>query len=131
MMQQDNSVSSTRAHRGGMSFHAGLAAESCVAQDYERRGFAVARQRWRGKSGEIDLIINDGAGLIFVEVKQSRNFERAAQRVSTAQMRRIYRCAEEYLGTQPMGSLTNVRFDVALMNGHGETRIIENAFGHC
>jgi putative endonuclease len=48
-----------------------------------------------------------------------------------AQMRRIYRCAEEYLGTQPLGSLTDVRFDVALMNGRGETRIIENAFGHC
>ncbi len=129
-MPQDAPVSSTLAHRGGMSFHAGRAAEDCIARDYEQRGFAVARKRWRGKSGEIDLIINDGAGLIFVEVKQSRNFERAALRVSAAQMRRIYRCAEEYLGTQPLGSLTDVRFDVALMNRHGETKIIENAFGH-
>lgn len=119
-----------RTHRGAMSFHAGLAAEGRIAQDYERRGFAVARQRWRGKSGEIDLIVQDGDGLIFVEVKQSRSFERAALRISAAQMRRIYSCAEEYLGTQPRGSLTDVRFDVALVNGHGETQIIENAFGH-
>lgn len=119
-----------RSHRGAMAFHAGLAAEGCVAQDYERRGFRVARQRWRGKRGEIDLIVQDGDGLIFIEVKQSRSFDRAAQRLSAAQMRRIYASAEEFLGTQPLGSLTDVRFDVALVNGHGETQIIENAFGH-
>lgn len=123
--------SNSQKHRGAMSFYAGLAAEDRIAQDYERRGFAVIQQRWRGKGGEIDLIVKDGDGLIFVEVKQSRSFERAAQRVSREQMRRIYSCAEEFLGTQPLGSLTDVRFDVALMNGHGETQIIENAFGHC
>lgn len=120
-----------RAQKGSMSYHAGLAAEGRIAQDYARRGFALARQRWRGKSGEIDLIVRDGDGLIFVEVKQSRDFERAALALGAAQMRRLYRSAEEYLGTQPNGSLTEVRFDVALVNGHGEMKIIENAFGHC
>jgi len=114
-----------------MSYHAGLAAEGRIAQDYERRGFSIARQRWRGTAGEIDLIMRDGDGLVFIEVKQSGSFERAALRVSAAQMRRITCCAEEFLGTQPDGSLTNVRFDVALVNGYGETQIIENAFGHC
>ena len=117
-------------HRGSMSFHAGLAAETIIASDYERRGFTIAHQRWRGKSGEIDLIVQDGEGLIFIEVKQSRSFDRAALRLSPAQIGRIYNCAAEYLGTQPRGSLTEVRFDVALVNGHGETQIIENAFGH-
>lgn len=120
-----------RTHRGAMAYHAGLAAEGRIALDYERRGYAVARRRWRGKSGEIDLILHDGAGFIFIEVKQSTNFERAAHRISAAQMRRIALSAEEFLGTQPLGSLTEVRFDVALVNGQGETRIIENAFAHC
>ena len=120
-----------RAQKGSMSDHAGLAAEGRIAQDYAWRGFALARQRWRGKSGEIDLIVRDGDGLIFVEVKQSRDFERAALALGAAQMRRLYRSAEEYLGTQPNGSLTEVRFDVALVNGPGEMNIIENAFGHC
>ena len=120
-----------RAQKGSMSYHAGLAAEGRIAQDYARRRFALARQRWRGKSGEIDLIVRDGDGLIFVEVKQSRDFERAVLALGAAQMRRLYRSAEEYLGTQPNGSLTEVRFDVALVNGHGEMKIIENAFGHC
>ncbi len=119
-----------RHHRGKVAFHAGIAAENSVAQDYERRGLAVARRRWRGKSGEIDLIVQDGAALIFVEVKQSRNFARAAQSLSARQMQRIYLSAEEYLGQEPNGSLTDVRFDVALVDGSGATQIIENAFGH-
>ncbi|GAA6174105.1 YraN family protein [Sulfitobacter pacificus] len=113
-----------------MAYHAGLAAELRIAQDYERRGFAIARRRWRGACGEIDLILRDGNGLIFVEVKKSRNLARAAESLSPRQMQRIYASAEEFLGTEPLGSLTDVRFDVALVNGRGDLQIIENAFGH-
>lgn len=119
-----------RHHRGRLSFHSGVAAENRIAQDYERRGFAVARRRWRGKGGEIDLIIRDGNGLIFVEVKHSRCLQRAAESLSARQMQRIYTSAEEFLGTEPNGSLTDVRFDVALVDGQGDMQIIENAFGH-
>lgn len=123
-------ANAARHHRGQAAFHAGVAAENRIAQDYERRGFSVARKRWRGKGGEIDLVVRDGAGLIFVEVKQSRDFARAAANLSARQMQRIYACAEEYLGQEPNGSLTDVRFDVALVDGSGAMRIIENAFGH-
>ncbi|WP_047996862.1 YraN family protein [Puniceibacterium sp. IMCC21224] len=117
------------ARSGRMGYQAGMAAELRIAQDYERRGFPVTGQRWRGTLGEIDLIAQDGEGLIFVEVKQSRSFARAAERLSAAQMRRIYASAEEYLGTQPKGQLTPVRFDVALVDGIGAVQVIENAFG--
>jgi putative endonuclease len=113
-----------------MAFHAGVAAELRIAQDYERRGFAIARRRWRGAGGEIDLIVRDGNGLIFVEVKKSRSLARAAESLSLRQMQRIYASAEEFLGTEPRGSLTDVRFDVALVDGSGDLQIIENAFGH-
>lgn len=119
-----------RHHRGKTAYLAGQAAENRIAQDYERRGFAIARRRWRGKSGEIDLILRDADGVIFVEVKQSRDFARAAESLSQRQMQRIYAAAEEFIGTEPNGSLTNVRFDVALVDGAGQTQIIENAFGH-
>jgi len=119
----------TRQHRGRMSYHAGVAAENRIAMDYERRGYTIDRRRWSGQGGEVDLIVRDAEGLIFVEVKQSRSFDRAAHSLSRRQMQRIYRAAEEYIGFEPTGSLTNVRFDVALLNANGETRIIENAFG--
>lgn len=112
-----------------MCYHAGLSAEQRIAQDYERRGFVVARRRWRGTAGEIDLITRDGNGLVFVEVKKSRSIARAAERLCTRQMARIYASAEQYLASEPDGQLTNVRFDVALVDHAGAFEIIENAFG--
>ena len=113
-----------------MAYLSGSAAEDSVARHYERRGLPLAERRWRGRIGEIDLIVQNGNGLVFVEVKKSKSFDRAVAQLSTAQMRRIYATAEEYLIGMPKGQLTEVRFDVALVNAHGEVKIIENAFGH-
>ncbi len=121
------------AHRkttGQTGFHAGLAAEDIVARDYAHRGHSLVSRRWRGLAGEIDLVMQDGAGIIFVEVKKSGSFARAVARLSQRQISRLQRAAEEFLDTQPLGALTDVRFDVALVNGQGEIEVIENALGH-
>lgn len=114
---------------GTVSYHAGASAEDSVARGYERRGMPIAARRWRGASGEIDLIVRDGEGLVFVEVKHSRDFARAAERLTRRQMERIMNAALEYLAGEPRGLLTPIRFDVALVNGRGEVDILENAFG--
>lgn len=113
---------------GRCGYHAGLAAEDGVAQDYARRGYPLLAQRWRGHAGEIDLVVADGDGVIIVEVKKSRSFSRAAERLSQRQIGRLMRAGEEFLGTRPRGSLTDIRFDLALVDGHGAIRVIENAF---
>ncbi|MBU2963817.1 YraN family protein [Citreicella sp. C3M06] len=117
----------TRVHRGTTGYHAGVSAELRVAQDYERRGYTVLRSRWRGLGGEIDLIIADGDAVIFVEVKKSRSFDRALERLSRRQILRLFSAAEEFVGTLPGGSLTEMRFDVALMDERGMIRIMEGA----
>ena len=120
-----------KVQQGMIGYHAGLSAEAMVASDYARRGFAKVCERWRGEGGEIDLILRDGTGLVFVEVKKSRSFEAAAARLGPRQIARLMRSAEAFAGTQPDGSLTEMRFDVALVDGYGVVRIIENAFaGH-
>jgi putative endonuclease len=120
---------STAAYRGQMAHHAGASAEQRIARDYERRGFAVARQRWRGGGGEIDLIARGPGGLVFVEVKKSRSLAQAADHLSRRQMDRICASAESFLAGEPEGQLTEIRFDVALVDATGAFRIIENAFG--
>ena len=115
---------------GLVSYHAGLAAEGSVEGHYVRAGHVVVQRRWRGAGGEIDLIVRDGDSLIFIEVKKSRDFARAAERVSERQMQRIYATASEFLAGEANGQDTDVRFDVALVNGVGEIQVIENAFGH-
>jgi putative endonuclease len=110
------------------NYHSGVAAEDIVARDYNRRGAVIANRRWRGQGGEVDLIVREGACVVFVEVKKSRSFARAAERLTRQQMDRIYASASEFIGGEPAGQLTEVRFDLALVDGTGALRIIENAF---
>ncbi|MCV6584809.1 MAG: YraN family protein [Marinibacterium sp.] len=117
----------TRKLRGQRAHYAGQAAEHVVAADYARRGCQLAHQRWRGPAGEIDLIARDGATVIFIEVKQARDFDRAAQSLSARQCARLAVSAEAFLADEPAGSLTEARFDVALVNGAGALHILENA----
>ncbi len=101
-----------------------------MARLYERERHVIAAHRWRGRyGGEIDLIARDGDTLIFVEVKKSRDHARAAPRLSPRQMQRIRISVEEYLMRHPAPANINreVRFDLALVDGQGQIRILENA----
>ena len=106
---------------GRTNYEAGCAAEGAVARRYEQAGHRIADRRWRGHGAEIDLIAEDGDGFIFVEVKKSVSFARAAERLHIEQ---------SPLSRSPLGQLANVRFDVALVDGSGQIEIVENAFGH-
>ncbi|WP_054005395.1 YraN family protein [Cypionkella psychrotolerans] len=113
---------------GARSYHAGFAAEEQVAQLYDRSGRVVCARRWRGSAGEIDLIARDGAEVIFIEVKQSKTHALAAEHLTAQQMARIYGAASEFLAGEPAGQLTDVRFDVALVDAVGRIEVLENAY---
>jgi putative endonuclease len=85
-------------------------------------------KRWRGSQGEIDLVAQNGEGVIFIEVKKSRSHARAAAALSPRQMQRIYGAGSEFLATQPKGQLTDVRIDLALVDEAGRVEVIENAY---
>ncbi|WP_343080965.1 YraN family protein [Ostreiculturibacter nitratireducens] len=114
---------------GEVGYRAGLAAEDQVAARYERIGCAIAARRWRGSGGEIDIVVRDGDSIVFVEVKKSRTFAGAAERLSRRQMERICATASEFIAREPRGQATEVRFDVALVDAAGRIDIVENAFG--
>ena len=122
-------VRAERQHRGRAAMLAGKAAEETVERAYRRGGATLRARRWRGESGEIDLVMQGGDGLYFVEVKAAANFERAAASLMPSQMRRIVLAAQEYVGGEPDGALTPMRFDLAMVNGRGEMQVLENAFG--
>jgi putative endonuclease len=112
---------------GSVAWHSGFAAEESVATDYARRGHPTAFRRWRGAAGEIDLIAQNGDGLIFIEVKKARTHAEALERLSARQIGRIHASAAEYLDRMPRGQLTDCRFDVALVDAVGRIEILENA----
>jgi putative endonuclease len=125
---QPDVPSRDRSDRGRRNFHTGLAAEAAVARTYERAGVTICATRWRGTAGEIDLVGRQGDRLIFVEVKQSRTHDLAASHVSPAQIARIFATVDEYVGGEPHGLLTDLRIDLALVDGQGRVEVLENAF---
>lgn len=120
---------SGRVVRGLSAQASGAAAERLVEDRYAALGCAVLARRWRGPSGEIDLILRDGACVIFVEVKKSATVDMAAERLGRRQMDRICNAALEFCEALPTGSLTEMRFDAALVDATGKVEIVENAFG--
>lgn len=121
-------VRRNRSERGLANYHSGHAAESSVARHYEDRGIRICAKNWRGITGEIDLIGRQGAEVIFVEVKQSRTHDLAASHLSRAQIGRIFATVDEFLAGEPKGLLTDVRIDLALVDGQGRIEVVENAF---
>ncbi len=117
-----------RSARGLASYHAGQAAEAAVARHYGRLGHELVEQRWRGSAGEVDLVLRNGEGLIFVEVKHAARHDWAAERVSAAQVRRLFMTGTEFCETQPRGQFTDVRYDLATVDALGGVEVIENAF---
>lgn len=121
--------SAQRVRRGRVASVAGLLAEDAVAACYLSQGCQVLARRWRGQAGEIDLICRQGDTVIFVEVKAGPDHARAAARLNRSQMNRICRAAGEFCDCLPTGSLTEMRFDAALVDGAGRVDLIPNAFG--
>lgn len=121
------SARSGRELRGATSYHAGIAAEDQVSQLYDRSGRPVIARRWRGSIGEIDLIVREGETVVFIEVKKSSSHALAAEQLTYGQMQRIMATASEFVGGEPNGQNTDMRFDVALVDAMGRIEIIENA----
>ncbi len=112
---------------GLVSYLSGKAAEDTVLADYTARGHRLVCRRWRGPGGEIDLVLEKDGEAIFVEVKKSRSFADAAAHLTARQIARLLASAEAALGFFPGGSLTPMRFDVALVDGSGRIETIPNA----
>lgn len=123
------SVPRWRKDRGRRAFLSGQAAEETVARLYEGRGTQVLARRWRGVSGEIDLVLRAPDTYVFCEVKRAATHHLALQRLRQGQLQRIYHAASEYIGLTPEGQLAPVRFDVATVDATGAVDILEAAFG--
>jgi putative endonuclease len=121
---------SRRQARGLRNWLSGQAAEESVARLYEARGVTVLARRWRGESGEIDLVLRTPETYVFCEVKRAASFDAALARLRRGQLERIYHAASEYIGHTPEGQLAPVRFDVAAVDATGAVDLREAAFGH-
>lgn len=113
-----------RRQKGWRAETWGREAELSVARRYAQRGAVLLAHRKRTTAGELDLVFDEGGVLVIVEVKARRSAEDALMAVSSAQWRRIELGAE--ICADELG-YSDLRIDVAAMDGGGKIRIIENA----
>lgn len=123
-------VPASKRRRGKRAYLSGVSTEEAVARAYDGRGADLLETRWRGQAGEIDLIFLQDGVYVFCEVKLAHSFDAAAERLRPDQMQRIHLAASEYLGNTPDGQLSEVRFDLALVDGRGQVEIRDGAFSH-
>lgn len=94
----------------------GAQAEQWAAQYLLQQGLKPVAKNYRGRFGEIDLIMQDGATLVFIEVRLRRNadFGGAAASIDARKQQRVIRTAQQYLAN--LERTPPCRFDAVLMD---------------
>ena len=118
-------VTNTRAVGGQWERHA----EAYL----HRRGLKTVARNFNCRVGEIDLVMEDGECLVFMEIRYRENsrFGSGAETVTRAKQRRIICAAQKYLQLHRNRATQPCRFDViSLGNEQGKLTAewIRNAF---
>lgn len=89
-------------------------AETVAAEYLSRQGLKLIDRNVRAGRGEIDLIMQDGSILVFVEVRARKAgaWVSAAESVSFAKRKKIIETAERLLNEKPAWRNSPCRFDV-------------------
>lgn len=95
----------------------GVAAEDTAAEHLAGQGLRLVERNYRCKGGEIDLVMRDGATLVFVEVRARApsRFGGAGESITPAKRGRIVLAARHYLARHRLD--TPCRFDAVLLDG--------------
>ena len=77
-------------------------------------GLRLVERNFSGKTGEIDIVAQDGEQLVFIEVRARTNrfFDSAAGSVNLRKQQRLIRTAQLFLQRRPQWRSRPCRFDV-------------------
>ena len=94
----------------------------------EEKGYRTLAENYAAKQGEIDLVMQDGDTIVFVEVKtrETLAYGEPIEAVTPQKVRRIALTAQQFLVQKRLLGRA-VRFDVVEVL-YGEVRHTENAF---
>ena len=109
-----------------MSRTAGGAAEQLALKHLTRAGLRLMKANYHCRHGEIDLIMQDGAAIVFVEVRQRASHQQAATSIDAHKQRRLCAAAAHYL--TGFGNAPPCRFDALLVDDAARVQWIKDAF---
>lgn len=106
----------------------GQSAEARAEAFLKTQGLKLVARNWRCRFGEIDLVMQDGTTLVFIEVRlRSRSdFGGAAASVTPAKQKKLLAAARQYLAA--LKTLPPCRFDVIALDRDTAPEWIRNAF---
>lgn len=90
----------------------GRFAETVAALYLNLKGYRTIARRFRSPLGEIDLVMQRGRTLVFVEVKARRTKDAAILAITPAARGRLIRAAESFVARHPRAADLTLRFDV-------------------
>ncbi|WP_110655108.1 YraN family protein [Salinicola halimionae] len=95
----------------------GQQVEQAAARWLETQGLTLIASNQHAKGGEIDLVMQDGDNLVFVEVRHRRrtDYGNPLETITPAKQRRIIKAARFYLHAH--GLSCPCRFDVVGVTG--------------
>ena len=93
----------------------GLRAESVAALLMRLKGYRLLARRFVVSGGEIDLVVQRGRTIAFVEVKARDNLDDAATAIDEAKRRRISRAARVWLARNPWAAGATLRGDAVFV----------------
>ncbi len=97
----------------------GAAVEQAACAHLLQHGLALLARNVRFRGGELDLVMRDGASVVFVEVRYRRSsgFGGGAASIDAGKRRRLIHAAQLHLATQPALATMPCRFDVVEASG--------------
>jgi len=107
----------------------GVQSEDEALRFLRREGLKLEERNYTCRLGEIDLVMRDGATLVFVEVRMRRNhsFGAAAESITPRKRARLLAAARHYLAGRR--AMPVCRFDAVLIDSDGAPQWIKDAFG--
>jgi putative endonuclease len=96
----------------------GDSAEQLACRYLQTQGLKLLQRNFYCRGGEIDLVMQHGDSLVFVEVRyrQHTTYGRAAETISERKQSRVIRCAQYYINLHQRWN-TATRFDVVSIEG--------------
>lgn len=119
---------SPKAARGKAALHRGLRAEALAALWLRLKGYRILAQRLRTPLGEIDLVVQRGPLIAFVEVKARASYREGLEAVSPRVQARLVAAARYALASRPAWQNADLRFDVVALGSGGLPHHCPDAF---
>lgn len=100
-------------------------AEQMALNYLVQRGLSLVQANFYSRFGEIDLIMRDREGYIFVEVKQRKaGLSHAIESITPAKQRKLVKTAQYFL--LQLGRDVNCRFDAVVIGADNEIEWLKN-----